>query len=110
MISRMRKQFLLRLLIIGAAYVTGLWISSNYLGYQAATQIASAKPALHCGTYPIDCICGDGVCLGYLDEFGCSCGESTASCPADCPVQCNFNNFCDPGELYGSCSDCTCGN
>lgn len=46
--------------------------------------------------------CGDGVC---------GTGETSATCPSDCPATCG-NNICDTGETLNSCpGDCSvCGD
>jgi len=73
-------------------------------------------------------VCGNGTCeqgettqscpgdcpVNPCGNGTCEQGETYASCPADCPESSCGNGTCDTGETYASCpSDCsqnTCGN
>ena len=69
-------------------------------------------------TYGI-CVCGTGFDLGVdgmsaCGNGACDPGESTATCPADCPAAMCGNGACDAGETTATCpADCPammCGN
>ena len=60
----------------------------------------TADTVLPTDTTTTDCPCGDGIC-------GTSCGETEATCPADCKG-CG-NGVCEPGEGPKACAIDCCG-